>query len=122
MLLPCQLPLPCQLGLHWRRLAAVPVLRAVPALPAVPEKGIATMSSQADPVLAENSLISTIVEEQRAPATLLTSYTGFHRGSQVGPSSVGGCLAPFQVYPESLPIVDRTKEQICWWFIHITIM
>ena len=81
----------------------------------VTKEAMATRTSRANSAVAELSFISTIVEEQRAPATSLTSYTTFRRGSQARPlASVTGCLAPGQAGQESLSlIVDRFEEQIC---------
>ena len=81
----------------------------------VTEKAIATRPSRANSALAESPFISTIVEEQRAPATSLTSYTTFRRGSQARPlASVTGCLAPGLAGQESLSLIEgRFEEQIC---------
>ena len=95
--------------------------RESPALPADSEKGIATKPSRADPALRENSMVSTIAKERRAPSTNRTSYRGFDKGSQGGLLSVDQVLASPQVSPGSLSLVDRVKEQICWWSSHITI-
>merc|ERR1711867_146053 len=73
----------------------------------VTKKAIATRLSRANSAVAELSLISTIVEEQRAPATSLTSYTTFRRGPQARPlASVTGCLAPGLAGQESLSLIE----------------
>ena len=95
--------------------------RESPALPADSEKGIATKPSRADPALRENSMVSTITKERRAPSTNLTSYRGFDKGSQGGLLSVDQVLASPKVSQGSLSLVDRVKEQFCWYSSHINI-
>ena len=90
-------------------------------LPADSGKGIVSKPSRLDSALRENSMVSTTAKERRALSTNHTSYRGFDKGSQGGLLSVDQVLASPQVSPGSLSLVDRVKEQICWWFNHINI-
>ena len=63
--------------------------------PVVTKEAMATRTSRANSAVAGLSPISTKVEEQREPATSITSFTTSHRGSQDRHlASVPGCLSP----------------------------